>query len=141
MNETIVVGVDGSATAWKAACTAHDLAAALGATVHVVCAFDSDRAEIVGSGSDKVILSDAAAADKVAQTVAESIGTGVKVTYTAARGNPANALLTEAVQINARMIVVGNRRMHGIGRVLGSVANTVAHNASCDVYIAHTASN
>jgi nucleotide-binding universal stress UspA family protein len=36
------------------------------------------------------------------------------------------------------MIVVGNRRMHGIGRVLGSVANSVAHNAPCDVYIAKT---
>jgi nucleotide-binding universal stress UspA family protein len=36
------------------------------------------------------------------------------------------------------MIVVGNRRMRGIGRVLGSVANSVAHNAPCDVYIAKT---
>jgi nucleotide-binding universal stress UspA family protein len=36
------------------------------------------------------------------------------------------------------MIVVGNRRMQGIGRVLGSVANSVAHNAPCDVYIAKT---
>jgi nucleotide-binding universal stress UspA family protein len=36
------------------------------------------------------------------------------------------------------MIVVGNRRMHGLGRVLGSIANSVAHNASCDVYIANT---
>ena len=40
--------------------------------------------------------------------------------------------------MDARMIVVGNRRMHGIGRVLGSVANSVAHNAPCDVYIANT---
>ena len=36
------------------------------------------------------------------------------------------------------LIVVGNRRMRGIGRVLGSVANSVAHNATCDVYIANT---
>jgi nucleotide-binding universal stress UspA family protein len=28
--------------------------------------------------------------------------------------------------------------MHGLGRVLGSIANSVAHNASCDVYIANT---
>jgi nucleotide-binding universal stress UspA family protein len=28
--------------------------------------------------------------------------------------------------------------MSGIGRVLGSVANSVAHNAPCDVYIAKT---
>ena len=138
MSETIIVGVDGSPTALKAAWSARDLAAALDATVHVVCAFDKDRAEIVGTGSDKIILSDAVAADQVAKQVADSIGTEVKVTYTAARGNPADALLTEATRVNARMIVVGNRRMQGFGRVLGSVANTVAHNAGCDVYIAHT---
>ena len=34
--------------------------------------------------------------------------------------------------------MVGNRRMQGLGRVLGSVANSVAHNAPCDVYIAKT---
>jgi nucleotide-binding universal stress UspA family protein len=28
--------------------------------------------------------------------------------------------------------------MRGIGRLLGSVANSVAHNAPCDVYIANT---
>lgn len=82
MSGTIVVGVDGSATAKKAAESARDLAAALGASLDVVSAFDSDRTEVFGSGSD--------------------------------------------------------RRMHGIGRVLGSVANSVAHNAPCDVYIANT---
>ena len=39
----IVVGVDGSQTAKKAAESAWDLAAALGASLHVVSAFDSDR--------------------------------------------------------------------------------------------------
>ena len=51
---------------------------------------------------------------------------------------PAEALINEAERFGARMIVVGNRRMRGIGRVLGSVANSVAHNAPCDVYIAKT---
>jgi len=60
------------------------------------------------------------------------------VTYSAARGKPAEALIKEAERLSARMIVVGNRRMRGIGRVLGSVANSVAHNATCDVYIANT---
>jgi nucleotide-binding universal stress UspA family protein len=60
------------------------------------------------------------------------------VTYSAARGKPAEALIKEAERLGDRMIVVGNRRMRGIGRVLGSVANSVAHKASCDVYIANT---
>ena len=138
MSGTIVVGVDGSATAKKAAESARDLAAALGASRHVVSAFDSDRTEVFGSGSDQWIVSDADSAEHVARTVADSLGRDVKVTYSAARGRPADALIKEAVRMEARIIVVGNRRMQGIGRVLGSVANSVAHNAPCDVYIANT---
>ena len=139
MTGIIVVGVDGSETALRAARTARDLAATLGATLHVVSAFDSDRTEVFGSGSDQWIVSDADDAEKVAKSVAESIRTrDLKVTYAAARGKPAEALIGEAERTGARMIVVGNRRMQGIGRVLGSVANSVAHNAPCDVYIAKT---
>ncbi|WP_285246931.1 universal stress protein [Pseudarthrobacter sp. efr-133-R2A-89] len=138
MGGIIVVGVDGSATAKKAAESAKDLAAALGGSLHVVSAFDSDKTEVFGSGSDRWIVSDADAAEQVARTVAESLGRDITVTYSAARGRPADALIKEALRVDARMIVVGNRRMHGIGRVLGSVANSVAHNAPCDVYIANT---
>lgn len=139
MTGIIVVGVDGSETALRAARTARDLAATLGATLHVVSAFDSDRTEVFGSGSDQWIVSDAGEAEKVAKGVAESLrAPDMKVTYSAARGKPAEALINEAERFSARMIVVGNRRMRGIGRVLGSVANSVAHNAPCDVYIAKT---
>jgi nucleotide-binding universal stress UspA family protein len=138
MSGTIVVGVDGSGTAKKAAEAARDLAASLGATLHVVSAFDSDRTEVFGSGSDQWIVSDADAAENVAKTVAQSLTGDVTVTHSAARGKPAEALINEAERLDARMIVVGNRRMRGIGRVLGSVANSVAHNATCDVYIANT---
>lgn len=138
MSGIIVVGVDGSGTANRAAESAKELAAALGASLHVVSAFDSDRTEVVGSGSDQRVLSNADAAEHVARTVAESLGQNVVITYSAARGRPADALIKEALRMEARIIVVGNRRMHGIGRVLGSVANSVAHNAPCDVYIANT---
>lgn len=139
MTGIIVVGVDGSETAMRAAETARGLAASLGATLHVVTAFDSDRTEVYGSGSDRWIVSDAGDAEKVAKDVAARLSTeDLKVTYSAARGKPAEALIKEAERFDARMIVVGNRRMRGLGRVLGSVANSVAHNAPCDVYIAKT---
>ena len=57
------------------------------------------------------------------------------ITFSAALGKPAEALIHEAERHEAQMIVVGNLRMRGIGRVLGSVANSIAHNAPCDVYI------
>ena len=138
MSGTVVVGVDGSPTARKAAETARDLATALGATLHVVSAFDSDRSDVFGTGSNKWLVSDADKAEQVARTVADTLGGNINITYAAAGGRPADALIREANQKEARLIVVGNRRMRGIGRVLGSVANSVAHNAPCDVYIANT---
>jgi nucleotide-binding universal stress UspA family protein len=139
MTGIILVGVDGSETAMRAAQTAKGLAASLGAGLHVVTAFDSDRTEVFGSGSDQFILTDADLAERVAKDVARSLNAAdVTVTYSAARGKPAEALIAEAERLDARMIVVGNRRMRGLGRVLGSVANSVAHNAPCDVYIAKT---
>jgi nucleotide-binding universal stress UspA family protein len=139
MTGTIIVGVDGSNTARKAAESARNLALALNAPLLVVLAFESDRTEIYGSGSDKWIISAAGDAEKAAKGVADSLRSGdLTVSHSVVRGRPSDALVEEAARVEAGMIVVGNRRMRGIGRVLGSVANTVAHNAPCDVYIANT---
>ncbi|MFF1831481.1 universal stress protein [Paenarthrobacter sp. NPDC058040] len=137
----IVVGVDGSESALKAAKVAHALAGALGASLHVVTAFDSDRVQVASSGSETWVHSDADSAEGVAKAVAatlQQLAPEQTVRYTAARGKPAEALINVAERYQATMIVVGNRRMQGLGRVLGSVANSVAHNAPCDVYIAKT---
>jgi nucleotide-binding universal stress UspA family protein len=92
----IVVGVDGSATARKAAEAARDLAAALGATLHVVSAFDDGRSDVFGPGSNKWLVSDADKAEHVARTVADTLGGDVRITYSAAAGRPADALIREA---------------------------------------------
>jgi nucleotide-binding universal stress UspA family protein len=133
----VVVGVDGSASARKAAEAALDLAESLGASLHVVTAFETESAETFGVGSDKVTVFSADSAQRVAESLAGA-RPGVQVTHFASRGKPADSLIREAVRLDARVIVVGNRRMRGIGRLLGSVANSVAHNAPCDVYIANT---
>ena len=138
MSGVIVVGVDESKTSKKAAASARDLAAALNASLHVVSAFDTDRTDVVGAGSETYTVTSYDTAEHVARSIADSLEGNVKVTFSAARGRAADALILEAIRVQARIIVVGNRRMQGIGRVLGSVANSVAHNAPCDVYIANT---
>lgn len=137
MSGVVVVGVDGSPSALKAAEKALDLAKALGASLHVVTAFDVDRSESFGVGSDEVRVWNSDASENVAKSLADT-RPGVEVTHFAARGKPADSLIKEAIRLDAQLIVVGNRRMRGIGRLLGSVANSVAHNAPCDVYIANT---
>jgi nucleotide-binding universal stress UspA family protein len=116
-----------------------DLALALGATLHLVTAFNDERTEVFGSGSDERVVSGADEAEVVARDVAAGLRTGnLRIDHFAVRGTPANAPVKQAETYRARMIVVGNSRMQGIGRVLGSVANDVAHHAPCNVYIAKT---
>ena len=63
MTEVVVVGVDDSPTARKAALKARDLALALSAHLHVVTAFGSERGEVVGTGSDRLVVSEASKAE------------------------------------------------------------------------------
>ena len=51
---------------------------------------------------------------------------------------PADAIVRIAEEIGADLIVIGNKGMKGARRILGSVANSVAHNAPCSVLIIDT---
>ena len=53
-------------------------------------------------------------------------------------GAPADAICEVATRVDADLIVVGNKGMRGVRRVLGSVPNSVAHQAPCAVLIAFT---
>jgi nucleotide-binding universal stress UspA family protein len=55
-----------------------------------------------------------------------------------AKGDPADILISKAEEVGANLIVVGNRGMKGVRRVLGSVPNSVAHGAHCSVLIVDT---
>jgi nucleotide-binding universal stress UspA family protein len=47
-------------------------------------------------------------------------------------------LCEEAARLEASVIVVGNKRVQGAARVLGSIAGDVAKRAPCNVFIVHT---
>ncbi len=142
--KTILVGVDGSETAEKAAAKAAQLAAQSGASLHVVTAFGNVRAEsALARDADEWRSQAAQTAEAIAAESAETLRAhvpGVRISSGAAHGKPHIVLISEASRINADLIVVGNRRMQGVQRVLGSIASAVAHRAPCDVYIAHTVS-
>jgi nucleotide-binding universal stress UspA family protein len=144
MDDSIVVGTDGSDTAKQAVSEAVRLAKALGARVHVVSAFEPTRgAHVTGApaGAAKVwaplpddevesILSEAEAGVRLA---------GVNVTTHAIRTDPADALLEVAKKVGASLIVVGSQGMHGARRLaLGNVPNKVSHHATCNVLIVAT---
>lgn len=143
MSGTVIVGVDGSETANKAATRAATVAAGLGADLVVITAHTKDNTEVVQIGSDTWILDDAEQAQKLAEKSAvklRELVPGAAITASAVKGKPQDALVEEASRLGAQLIVVGNVGMKGLGRVLGSVASSVALNAPCDVYIVKTAS-
>ena len=143
MAQTIIVGVDNTEPAMAAARTAGRLAQALGAELVVVTAYGKYEFEALDSTAEDIYVSTPDLALAVAdEAVAELKSTypEVIVTSVAATGKPGEALITVADRHDADVIVIGNKRVHGIARVFGSIASHVAAHASCDVYVVNTQS-
>lgn len=139
MANLILVGVDGSDTSLEAARTAATLAAQSDAQLHVLTSFDKAEFERIEIGHDTWTISSADSAEAIANRAADELrAITPNIQASQLFGKPAEALIEEAKRLDARLIVVGNRRMRGVSRLLGSVANAVSHNAPCDVYIVKT---
>lgn len=136
---TVVVGTDGSATASAAVREAASLVNEDGGTLHIVSSCRrSDRPtvekfdgwEVVSVDRLDAVLEEATALARVQ---------GVKVEVHGSRSDPANAIVRVAKEVEADVIVVGNKGMKGPKRyLLGSVPDKVAHAAPCTVLIVKT---
>ncbi|MDT0200926.1 universal stress protein [Nocardioides sp. AE5] len=141
MANVIVTGVDGSEPAAAGARKAAELAQAFGAKLHILSAYGDFEAETLEVGSEKILLSNEQEAEQTAQQVVNQLRRDfpeVEIIAAPAEGKPGEALVRAAEALDADIIVVGNKRVQGMARVLGSIARDVAAHASCDVYIAHT---
>jgi nucleotide-binding universal stress UspA family protein len=144
MYSTIVVGTDGSDTANSAVSTAADLARLCNAELHVVTAYRAASGSVAvpltgahaGDSGLGTALSKLAGDEMLADTAASIKGVTVKTH--ASSGGAADVLVKEAASVGADLIVVGSKGMQGTRRLLGSVPNTVAHNAPCAVLIVKT---
>jgi nucleotide-binding universal stress UspA family protein len=137
----IVAGVDGSDTADTAALVAARLADALGAELHLLSAYRRYQVEHFEGGTIDVAISTKDQAQSVVERTARrlrKVFPGVTVHTTPKRGKPADVLVGHAEDIEADLIVVGNKRVQGVARILGSIAKDVTALAPCDVYVAHT---
>jgi len=138
---TIVVGDDASETAERAVELAAEIARDQKAVLHVVTAA-REAGAIAVAGGGLLAGSDLAgrivAQEEMAKVVAALAAAGTDVRSHVAVGDPAEVILDVAREVEADLIVVGSKGMHGARRVLGSVPNTVAHSAPCAVLIAKT---
>jgi nucleotide-binding universal stress UspA family protein len=142
MFSSIVVGTDGSKTADRALTRALELARLTGGRLHVVSAYSPAPAKVSGAP-----VSEAAewsvGPDFEVEGVLDRAGgrarsEGVEIKAHSPKGDPADAILAVAKEIDADLIVLGSRGMQGARRVLGSVPNKVSHRAPCDVLIVQT---
>lgn len=135
--EGVIVGVDRSPRALSAARRAADLALALDTWLHVVTCDEARGSRTVRVGSDSFHIDPIAAADDFLRDVRRRIG-AERVTSSVDTGRPGRSLCRVAKDRGAGTVVVGNHRVNGAGRVLGSVAMDVLHHAPCDVFVANT---
>lgn len=156
MTKIIVTGVDSSQTALNAAHKAAELAQGSGAELHVFSAYRTSAGDSIWSAKaagtsistspayEKLTSSQAAAAAQTAQAVAgvlQEAYPDLTIKAAAVEGTPAEVLLKQAQALDADTIVVGNKRVQGVTRVLGSIALKVATEAKCDLHIVNTTHN
>jgi nucleotide-binding universal stress UspA family protein len=128
----VVIGCDPTDRARRAYATGVEFAGALGADLHLVAAFD-DRSD--GGTS---ITSERQHAEEVLDAVALGITPAIRVHLHVMPGKPADVILRVAAEVDADLIVIGNRGAQGATRVLGSVASAVVGRAPCHVLVAKT---
>ena len=125
----------GRLTARLAVDKAGELAKALEARVDVVC---------VPSALEAYEWPARISAEQIVAKASDRLrGQGVEVQThlpKVLQGEAALALVAVAEQEQAQMLVVGNKGMTGIRRLLGSLPNRVSHQARCDVLIVPTQS-
>lgn len=141
----VIVGSDGSETSLIAVRRGATLAAGIGATLRVICAYHPV------AGRDQALVPERVAAIKgrmTGQSAAQrALEQSLDVANEAAveavgelrRGDAVDALLEASQDEPDSLLVVGSRGMHRLsGRLLGAVPSDLSHRAERDVLIVQT---
>ncbi len=145
MYKTIVVGTDASSSARRALEHALELAALTGASLHVAVGYKPPSQAII-AGAPEAPLGALPTDEEVRGALERDIAAQLSETRHSdvdhevhlVAGGGAHAVLEVAETVEADCVVVGSQGMTGVGRVLGSVPNNVAHHAHCTVIIVDT---
>lgn len=134
---TLLIPTDGSDTAERAARRGFDLAAALGASVHVLSVADSSVATGAGYSGDSASIRRklrAKAEIRATRLRDEATGRGLEATAVTREGIPAKQILEYADEDAVDAIAIGTSGRGGVARALiGSVADKVVRMASVPV--------
>lgn len=135
--DNIIVGIDRSATARKAAQAAASMAAACGATLHLMTCVKAGTEYDAAPSSNPKDFNSIAEAEQFLRSVEGEL-THTRIVTSVEFGDPAVSMCEAAERVGADVIVVGNRRVQGTSRVLGSIAASTTRSAPCHVLVANT---
>src|ERR1700678_783677 len=138
MFQTRVVGADESPTAAEAVRQAIELVKLTGGKLHIVSAYAHQQLATDDAEFAKSLNSADIAQNLLDDLASRARLAGVDVTTHGTHGSPARSICEIATEVDADLIIVGNKGMKGARRVLGSIPNSVAHQAPCSVLIAAT---
>ncbi|HEX2467666.1 MAG TPA: universal stress protein [Solirubrobacterales bacterium] len=139
MISTVAVGTDGTSTASEAVKTAAEIARRFDAKLVLLSAFQDTGARPKTGVSAEVqwATSPAARVQEILSRASKELSReGMEVTTLVDEGDPAEVLVRLAEDCSADLLVIGNKGMQR--RVLGSVPNSVTHNAPCAVLVVKT---
>jgi nucleotide-binding universal stress UspA family protein len=138
MISTIAVATDGSETASKAVDMAVEMARRVDARVVLMSVYGGQPGSS-GKVDERDFSWNPAAQLREILARTESrlkLDEGIDCVTRTGKGNPAKTLVEIAEQCGADLLVIGNKGMDR--RVLGSVPNSVTHNAPCSVLVVKT---
>lgn len=142
----VLVGTDGSDSSFRAVEAAGRVAADSGATLILVCAYqsmpDRERARAGDQLGDLAYkVEGSTPADDALRAARErAVAAGAAdVEQMAVAGDAVDTLLRLSEEREVDLLVVGNRGLNSLaGRLLGSVPANLSHRAHCDVLIVRT---
>ena len=141
MYKNLLVGADNSATALRAVRAAVELAQVFDAKLHIVTAYKPQAVRTPDLPAEFLTANYLPPADSLLdELIAVAKIAKVDAEVHAATGEAAEAIVRVATKVGADLIIVGNKGMRGARRVLGSVPNSIAHQAPCSVLIVDTTS-
>jgi nucleotide-binding universal stress UspA family protein len=143
MYKSVLVATDGSETAAEAVRVATELAKIFGATLHIASVFTSIESSAMAWSGLSIPYVEGADPASVAAAHTEARAADAKAKGVSAQTHVMPGFIVEqildiAVKEKVDLIVVGNKGMRGLKRVLGSVPNAIAHTAPCAVLIVNT---
>jgi nucleotide-binding universal stress UspA family protein len=140
MISIVAVGTDGSETADAAVREAAEIARRFGAKLVLLSVFERSKGSSAARPQDVELQwasNPSARVRSILERIEKDLGEGgIDCETRADEGDAGEVLVRLAEECGADLLVIGNKGMKR--RVLGSVPNTVTHNAGCSVLVVKT---